>query len=141
MFSFWSVWAREINEWVVCVLASSVFFTVSLPFHCYYYHCPRQHAIACVASRTTVGWYFIRLPSSIPSFWVSGSVDPWEWDLVLFLLKIGFFFTGVLVFWFFGFKIYTWYFYLVLCVVIFLVFILAFFSAIAAAVLYFVHAL
>lgn len=58
-----------------------------------------------------------------------------------YLLKIGFFFTGVLVFWFFGFKIYTWYFYLVLCVVIFLVFILAFFSAIAVAVLYCVHAL
>lgn len=77
---------------------------------------------------------FLRFGFRVPLILGSG-------DLVLFLLKIGFFFTGVLVFWFFGFKIYTWYFYLVLCAVIFLVFILAFFSAIAAAVLYFVHAL
>lgn len=83
-------------------------------FHCYYYHCLRQHAIVCVAWRTAVGWYFIRLPSSflrfgfqVPLILGSGALA-----VVLFLLKIGFFFfTGVLVFWFLVLKFYTRYFY------------------------------
>lgn len=83
----------EINEWAVCVLAF-VFFTVPLSFHCYYYHCLREHATVWLRAEQSVGISFVY---HLYSFVFGFRVAPILGSGTLVFAK-EWFFLGVLVF-------------------------------------------